>query len=93
MIKVLAQMKNLRRGHDSQGRLKKINLDSSYEGYANFMAPGRMREIERKVEKAASDPSHKDEAPEVFRKTILKPNTDTYLTPEWDEMVPFPTSK
>ncbi|KAK3989229.1 heme peroxidase-domain-containing protein [Cladorrhinum sp. PSN332] len=29
MIKVLAQLKNLRRGHDSQGRVKRIPLDSS----------------------------------------------------------------
>lgn len=35
MIKVLAQMKHLRRGHDTQGRLKKINIDQTYEGYAN----------------------------------------------------------
>ncbi|CAF9938185.1 hypothetical protein IMSHALPRED_000701 [Imshaugia aleurites] len=30
-IKVLAQMKSLRRGHDTQGKLKKINIDQTYE--------------------------------------------------------------
>lgn len=55
MIKVLAQMKNLRRGHDAQGRLKKINIDSTYEGYANFMAPMRMKKIAFEVEQAKKE--------------------------------------
>ena len=88
MIKVLAQMKNLRRGHDTQGRLKKIDIDQTYEGYANFMAPARMEKIRCEVEKANSKAGNK-----VFDERILKPRTETYLTPEWDEMIPFPTSK
>ena len=87
MIKVLAQMKNLRRGHDTQGRLKKINIDQTYEGYANFMAPDRMEKIRWEVEKANSKAGNK-----VFDERILRPRTETYLTPEWDEMIPFPTS-
>lgn len=87
MIKVLAQMKNLRRGHDTQGKLKKINIDQTYEGYANFMAPDRMERIRCEVEKANSKAGNK-----VFDERILKPRTETYLTPEWDEMIPFPTS-
>jgi hypothetical protein len=99
MIKVLAQMKNLRPGHDSQGKLKKVNLDSSYEGYSNFMAPQRMRQIESEVSevikdaRARGDLKAEEEAKKIFTKDILRPKTDTYLTPEWDEFVPFPTSK
>ena len=85
-------MKNVRRGHDTQGRLKKINLDSSCEGYSNFMAPMRMQMIVGDVA-YASKHSDVGEAAKVFTKDILKPSTDTYLTPEWDEFVPFPTSK
>lgn len=90
MIKVLAQMKNLRRGHDSQGRLKKINVDQTYEGYANFMAPMRMQQIRRDVQAKAQE--GKKEGRHVFDARILKPRTETYLTPEWDEMIPFPTT-
>lgn len=92
MIKAVAQMKNLRRGHDTQGRLKKINLDSSSEGYSNFMAPLRMKMIEADAEYARKHANGR-EADKVFTKDILKPSTDTYLTPEWDEFVPFPTSR
>ena len=52
MIKAAAQMKNLRRGNDTQGYLKKIDLDSSSEGYSNFMAPLRMKMIEADAEYA-----------------------------------------
>ena len=81
MIKVLAQMKYLRKGHDSQGRLKKIRINQAYESYANYMAPMRVEEIRREAKKNATSVE------------ILKPETVTYLTPEWDEMVPFPRSK
>lgn len=111
MIKVLAQMKNLRRGHDAQGRLKKIKIDESYEGYANFMAPLRMKKIAYDVEQAKEEARNAekmaekakmtireakkwaDDLAKVFDTRILKPSTETFLTPEWDEMVPFPTSK
>lgn len=97
MIKVLAQTKNLRPGHDAQGRLKKVNIDTSYEGYSNFMAPGRMRriaaQVKASVDNAKDKTKAKEEADKVFTKDVLKPRTDTYLTPEWDEFVPFPTSK
>ncbi|KAJ9424436.1 heme peroxidase-domain-containing protein [Fusarium oxysporum] len=86
MIKFVAQMKNPRRGHDAQGKLKKINLDSTPEGYANYMAPGRVSWIEQQVKKLDD---HK-EADEIFTDDILRPQTDTYLTPTWDEFVPFP---
>jgi hypothetical protein len=92
MVKAVAQMKNLRRGHDTQGRLKRIKLDSSSEGYSNFMAPLRMKMVEADAAYARKH-SSKKEADEVFTPDILKPQTDTYLTPEWDEFVPFPTSK
>jgi hypothetical protein len=70
MIKFIAEMRNPRRGHDAQGRLKRIHLDSVAEGYANYMAPMRVKRIE-------------DDK-------LLNPETDTYLTPTWDEFVPFP---
>ena len=123
MLKVMAQMKDLRRGHTSQGLVKKIEIDQTYEGYANFMAPGRMEMIAYDVKTAASkleafeDALKKDEepaksmgedkkkahlellkrrvedAPKVFDKDVLKPKANTFLTAEWDEMIPFPTSK
>ena len=92
MIKVAAQMRNLRRGNNTQGFLKKINLDASSEGYSNFMAPLRMKMVEADA-KYAREHSKAQDADKVFDKRVLKPSTDTYLTPEWDEFVPFPTSK
>ncbi|KAL8813523.1 MAG: hypothetical protein Q9200_000197 [Gallowayella weberi] len=125
MIKVVAQMKNLRRGHTSQGQLKKISIDQTYEGYANFMAPGRMEMIasdvkmaEKRLElfdKAEKQTSFENEeakeayetaqnaerdllqrqvedAPKVFSEDVLKPQAETYLSAEWDEMIPFPTT-
>lgn len=81
MIKVLAQMKNLRPGHDTQGRLKKVNIDQTYEGDANFMAPDRLEEIRCQVEEANSEDGNK-----IVGKRILKPRTETYLTPECDHL-------
>ena len=103
MIKVLGQMRNLRRGHDSQGQLKKIEVDQSYEGYSSFMAPQRMEQIlrdvmnERQRETKPTDTAEmtdrKRQAEDMqIDRRVLKPRTDTYLTPEWDEMIPFPTS-
>ncbi|KAL8725978.1 MAG: hypothetical protein Q9166_007012 [cf. Caloplaca sp. 2 TL-2023] len=120
MIKVMAQMKNLRRGHTSQGHLKRIEIDQTYEGYANFMAPGRMDMIASDVKLAEARLKHFQNTPKkskmteeeeatyeaqgkllqqqvkdaanVFNKDILKPKADTYLSAEWDEMIPFPTT-
>ncbi|KAF5587632.1 linoleate diol synthase [Fusarium subglutinans] len=86
MIKFVAQMKNPRRGHDAQGKLKKINLDSTPEGYANYMAPGRVSWIQQQAKKLESPGEVKD----IVTDGILRPQTDTYLTPTWDEFVPFP---
>jgi hypothetical protein len=106
MVTVLAQMRNLRRGHDTQGRVKRVNIDAAYENYANYMAPMRMTEIELEVKaqihavEANSSMSSEEKQKEITRlrrvfnrKTALKPATDTFLTSEWDEMIPFPTSK
>lgn len=117
MIKVMAQMKNLRRGHTSQGLVKKIEVDQTYEGYANFMAPGRMQMVASDAERAPIDleayrelkssmngseePDEMEQllvqrvkdADKVFDSDVLKPKSDTYLSPSWDEMIPFPTSK
>ncbi|KAK3938600.1 heme peroxidase-domain-containing protein [Diplogelasinospora grovesii] len=110
MVKVLAQMKNLRRGHDTQGRLRKVRLDGSYEGYSNYMAPMRMIKIPCDLERCRLDLRTKLEVESlgkeerealqkqlegldtIFSTEVLKPTTDTFLTPEWDEFVPFPTT-
>lgn len=85
MVKFIAQMKNPRRGHDAQGRLKKIHLDSTPEGYANYMAPMRVSWIKEQVKLLKEK-----EAQKIFTDEILRPEADTYLTPTWDEFVPFP---
>ncbi|KAK0616129.1 heme peroxidase-domain-containing protein [Bombardia bombarda] len=97
MVKLLAQMKNLRRGHDTQGRLKSIQLDASNETYSNFMAPERIRKIkhdvQQKIDGARDSKTAEDKWHGVFNaKEIMHPETVTYLTPEWDEMIPFPTT-
>ena len=89
MIKIFAQMRNARRGHDAQGRVKKVKLDASSEGYTNYMAPMRIQRISRQVE-MLNDPKL---AAEIYTSKVLKPETETFLTAEWDEMVPFPNSK
>ncbi len=94
MIKTVAQMKNPRRGHEAQGRLKKVNIDSSAEGYSNFMAPMRISRISRQVEmiKEDADKMAKRKVDMIYNDKILRPATDTYLTAEWDEFVPFPNT-
>lgn len=86
MVKFIAEMKNPRRGHDAQGRLKRVHLDWTAEGYSNFMAPMRMDWIAEQVKRLPKNHPNKD----VFTDSVLRPETDTYLTPNWDEMVPFP---
>jgi hypothetical protein len=99
LVRALAQMKNLRRGHDRQGRPKKVRIDGSYEGYSNYMAPMRIKEIEvqvgRELEQARKDKDTKrvEELKGIFTTKVLKPMTDTHMTPEWDEYIPFPTSE
>ncbi|KAJ3546103.1 hypothetical protein NM208_g2174 [Fusarium decemcellulare] len=86
MIKFIAQMKNPRRGHDTQGTVKKIHLDSTPEGYANYMAPMRVGWIREQVKRLKDEEAGK----KIFTDDILRPEADTYLTPTWDEFVPFP---
>lgn len=87
MICCIAQMKNARRGHDQQGRLKSIQLGRSDEGYSNFMAPGRVARIAAQAKELGTD-----EAAKVYTDDVLRPATETYLTAAWDELVPFPTT-
>jgi hypothetical protein len=89
MIKMFAQMRDARRGHDAQGRVKKVRLDASAEGYTNYMAPMRIQAIAQKVDLLED----KTLAEQIYTSKLLKPEIDTYLTAEWDEMVPFPNSK
>jgi hypothetical protein len=93
MVKVLAQLKNLRRGHDTQGVSKKVSIDASSVGYANYMAPMRLEEIKIKVQEAhKNNELTEEQLKAIFPTEIRKPATATYLTTEWDEMVPFPTT-
>ncbi|KAK0648984.1 heme peroxidase-domain-containing protein [Cercophora newfieldiana] len=102
MIRVLATLRNLRRGHTSQGHLKRIRIDASSEPYSNYMAPQRVRKIAADVAaglaeaQSISDPKKRKEKEDywkaIYTPSILRPETATYLTPEWDEMVPFPTT-
>lgn len=85
MIKFFALMRNTRRGHDAQGKLKRIRLDETVEGYANYMAPMRVNWIREQIKYL-----NKKEARTILTDHVLKPETDTYLTPTWDEFVPFP---
>ena len=86
MVKFIAQMRNPRRGHDTQGTPKRIHLGWIAEGYSNFMAPKRMDRVAEQVRRLPEN----DPKKEVFTDAVLRPGTDTYLTPNWDEMVPFP---
>ena len=104
MIKVLARLRNLRRGHNTQGKLKRFRIDQTSEGYANFVAPVRVEEIRRKAKRQNTDEidtitqSHSYQAKawetkkDIFDDDVLKPQTDTYLTAEWDEIIPFAMS-
>ncbi|KAI1844345.1 hypothetical protein JX266_009439 [Neoarthrinium moseri] len=84
-IKFVAQMKNPCPGHSTQGKLKKIHLDSTLEGYANYMAPMRVSWIKEQVKSFKPE-----EAKRILTDDTLKPEDDKYLTPTWDELVPFP---
>ncbi|KAK0725844.1 heme peroxidase-domain-containing protein [Lasiosphaeris hirsuta] len=104
MLTATATLRNLRRGHDTQGLLKRVRISASSEGYANYMAPQRVKKIAadvaREIAKVQRDAKlSKKEKEEQVRKwegvyteRVLRPETSTYLTPEWDEMVPFPTT-
>lgn len=87
MIRTVAFMRNPRRGHDGQGRLKRVKYDSSAEGYSNYMAPMRMERIAQQTKLTDRDTD------KIYTADLLRPSVDTYLTPEWDEYVPFPNSK
>ena len=50
-----AQVKNLRRSHNIQGELKKVQIDQTFEGYANFISPGRMNQIAYDAEHAQAE--------------------------------------
>lgn len=82
-------MRDVRRGHDTQGRVKRVRLDASAEGYTNYMAPMRIQNIAQKVILLEDETL----ADEIYTEKLLKPEMDTYLNAEWDEMVTFPNSK
>lgn len=76
MVKFIAQMRNPRRGHDAQGRLKKITLESISEGYSVFTAPSAMDRIAKQVEHLPGK-----EGAKIYTDDVLKPEIDTYMTP------------
>ncbi|KAH7029662.1 uncharacterized protein B0I36DRAFT_364173 [Microdochium trichocladiopsis] len=85
MIKFIAQMQNPRRGHAAQGKLKRVRLDSTPEGYANYMAPMRVAWIGQQGKTLK-----KKEQDKSFNEDMLWPEVHTYLTPTWDQFVAFP---
>ncbi|KAK2051536.1 linoleate diol synthase [Colletotrichum caudatum] len=88
MIKFIALTRNTRRGPAAQGQLKRVHLEPTSEGYANYMAPERVERIKKQVGELG-DPS---KASGIFNDDVFRPGFDTYLTPSWDEYVPFPTT-
>ncbi|KAI1862162.1 uncharacterized protein JN550_010465 [Neoarthrinium moseri] len=78
MVKFVAQMKNPRPGHNTQGKLRKIHLDSTLEGYANYMAPMRLSWIKEQVKRLKPE-----EAQRILTDDNLKPEDDKYLTRTW----------
>lgn len=78
MITVLAQLQNLQPAPGTQGTVKRINIIQK-DNIANYMSPKKRREIEKKMDEAGA----KDLSPREIK-------VRTYLTPEWDEMVPYP---
>ncbi|EPS36543.1 hypothetical protein H072_9903 [Dactylellina haptotyla CBS 200.50] len=85
MFKVLGRLRLLRQGHDSQGRLKTVNNSPSYGHLANRMDGQDFKATMRKLRARAQD----DKTGESFDTT---PESYTYLTPEWDETMPFPNT-
>ena len=55
------------------------------------MAPMRLDRIAYKVAQAKHKNKVAEYAKTVYDAGVLQPSTNTSLTPEWDEMVPFPT--
>jgi hypothetical protein len=96
-MKVVGQLRNLRAGHESQGLLKKVNLNATTEDYSNYMARLRLnkikKDVEREIAKAKSSGKSTDDLRKIFHEDVTRPETHTFLTPEWDEMIPFPSSK
>ncbi|KAK6346772.1 hypothetical protein TWF696_006881 [Orbilia brochopaga] len=85
MFKVMGQMKFLRQGHDSQGRLKAVNNSPSYGNLANRLAPSKFRAALASLRERA----RKENTGESFD---TQPESYTYMTPEWDETMPFPNT-
>ncbi|KAJ0165001.1 Linoleate 10R-lipoxygenase [Colletotrichum tanaceti] len=86
MIKFIALTRNTRRGTAAQGELKRIHLEATAEGYANYMAPGRVERIREQVDQLED----RKEASRIFNDKVFVAGFDAFLTPAWDEYVPFP---
>ena len=64
----------------------KLRCDYAMRQVLTFtQAPMRMEWIAEQVKHLPAK-----EADSIFTNEVLRPETDTYLTPNWDEMVPFP---
>ncbi|KAF3937371.1 hypothetical protein ABW19_dt0205244 [Dactylella cylindrospora] len=94
MFKVMGQMNLLRQGHDSQGRLKSINNSPSYGNLANRIAPKDLKLKMVDLRKRAQDEknANKGNPSYIFESFDTQPESYTYLTPEWDETMPFPNT-
>ncbi|KAK1977598.1 linoleate diol synthase [Colletotrichum cereale] len=86
MIKFISLTRNTRRGPAAQGELKHVHLEPTAEGYATYMAPERVKWIKKQCDELMD----RKKASRIFNDNIFLPGFDAFLTPAWDEYVPFP---
>ena len=94
MFALLSCMRNLRQGHDRQGKLKEVDNNPSYRNLNDYYAPDDVKswteQLKAQEQRTEKDPTRGQRVWESFD---TKPGPTTYLTPEWDETIPFPNSK
>ena len=82
----------------SPGRMNQIAYDATNakaEYEAELKKEAGLTAAQKKDNAAVKEFKEKrvQDAAKVWSPKILKPANETYLSPEWDEMVPFPSSK
>ena len=98
---VLATLRNLRRGHGPQGHLQRITVPLINESPTTYPAPERLDNISRDIK---TQPASIHNSPLAtnqntnqhntkHHKSPFQPLTTTsFLTPNWDELLPLPTT-
>lgn len=99
---VLATLRNLRRGHGPQGHLQRIAVPLINEPSTTYPAPERLNNISHDI-KTRPAPIHN--SPLATNQEINQHNTphhkspfqplrttSAFLTPDWDELLPLPTT-